>query len=127
MARRHAKLGPMNEEQRGAEIRRRMDALRIGLVELATEAGVARNSVFNATKGTASEKTMRRVEAALDALETGVPDVVAVAPEGTVEFTIVADDDIRVVVKGAVADVAELERQVVRLVQDLRDASRRNG
>lgn len=117
-------LGNMEQAERGGAIRRRMDDLGVGLNEVAEVAGVARNSVHNATRGAASERTYRRVEIALDKLE-GTPDVVAVVPGGIVEFEVTGDFDVKVIAKGPIENVDEIRAQVTRLVRDIQNARAR--
>lgn len=118
-----ATLGVMGGlEERGARIRDRMDALGLGLSDLGELAGVARNSVFNATQGRASEKTYRRVEAALAAAE-GSPEAVVATPAGLVELEVAGDVGVRVIVKGPVENIDELQAQVAKIIANIRDTA----
>lgn len=115
------------KKARGAEIERRLARGPHGRrIEVARRAGLSRQTVDNAINGVAAPKTYDKIEAALDAIEhpADVPDqpgAVAHGDEGLVEFEVNVDAiGVRVVVRGPVANAADLERQAAAIIRDIR-------
>lgn len=113
--------------ERGKAIRERLDALGMSRREFSQRKGVPdRSVVTKAIEGDDSVRasTYGKIEAALDRLwsEMGMddPDTGAAHGSGLVEFEVSGDFGVRVVVKGPVADRAELEESVLHLIRQMR-------
>lgn len=113
-----AGLAPVIDKSRGQEVKQRR--LRHGiksLRELAAKSGISREAVTAAEEGTASEATYERIHAWFDRFEEEVGDDGDDAEPGVVEFRIAGNFGVDVIVKGPVANIAELEAAVQRLIQ----------
>lgn len=117
------KVLPVTFEERGAEIQRRrlVHGMR-SLREFAERAGVSREAVTNAERGSASEGTYLRLEAWLDAYDH---ELGADEPAPSVEqLVVVVDGDrVEVTVSGPIRDPAALEASVAKLVRGIREGS----
>jgi len=126
------RLGPMGTETddgetRGGAIKRRMNALGISAVELAAEAKVSRGQVYRVIRDreNVTDRSYGACESALDRIERehghGGPDALLSTEAGLIEFGVDVDAiGVHVVVKGPVANAAELEASVARLIRDIR-------
>jgi transcriptional regulator with XRE-family HTH domain len=125
------RLTPMGTETggetRGEAIKRRMDALGISAGDLATEAGISRGQVYRviSDRENVTGRSYGACESALDRLERehghGGPDALLSTEAGLIEFGVDVDAiGVHVVVKGPVANAAELEASVARLIRDIR-------
>lgn len=117
-------------ETRGQAISRRMTALGMGPSELADEASMSRGQVYRVTKDAegVTDRSYSACERALDRLERehghGGPDALLSTEAGLIEFGVDVDAiGVHVVVKGPVANAAELEASVARLIRDIREGS----
>jgi transcriptional regulator with XRE-family HTH domain len=112
-----AGLASVTDESRGQEVKQRR--LRHGiksLREFADKSGISREALTAAENGTASEATYERISAWFDRFEEEVGDDEVPEP-GVVEFRIAGNFGVDVIVKGPVANIAELEAAVQRLIQ----------
>lgn len=110
---------------RARQIKARRERLGMRITDLAKEADVNRGQLgeYESTKHSPSEPWIRKVENTLDRLEheTGIADESSPArpldPEGEfVEFTVEGNLGVKVVVKGPVKNMAELQAAAERLV-----------
>ncbi|HEX6684342.1 MAG TPA: hypothetical protein VF062_16180 [Candidatus Limnocylindrales bacterium] len=111
---------------RGLGVRRRRLGLGIKSVrEFAERSGVSREAVTAAENGTASNRTYGRLEAWLNRAEHA--DSAGAADQGQVEFRVSGGLGVDVVVRGPVADLAELEASVTRLIREVRQRASTDG
>jgi len=111
--------GDLEVSRRGEALRRRRLDLEIRSVrELQQRSGISREAITSAEAGTASPATYERLDAWFARHESGA----APRPAGSaqVEFEVHGGDGVRVVVRGPLSEVQELERSVARIVRDLR-------
>ena len=80
--------------------------------------GVSRDAITSAEAGNASEATYQRLEAWLARYE--LANAVNDLALAQIEYEVQADEGLRIVVRGSLADAEELERAVARLIQGLR-------
>lgn len=129
--RRAETLAPMgtdeSEDTRGQAIKRRMDALGIGAGELAAEAGISRGQVYRVIgdNETVTAKSYGACERALDRIEYehghNGADAIVSTEAGLVEFSVDVDAiGVHVTVKGPVADAAEWEASITRIIRNIR-------
>ena len=112
-----AGLTSVPDQSRGQEVKQRR--LRHGiksLREFADKSGISREAVTAAENGTASDATYERIHAWFDRFEEEVGDD-GPSESGVVEFRIAGNFGVDVIVKGPVANIAELEAAVQRLIQ----------
>lgn len=112
-----------SDDERGAEIQRRLDALGISDREFYEKTGIDRKTLKRAIAGTPGTRasTYIAISAALDRLERMVHGDAAGRPDSDyVEFTVEGNFGVRAVVKGPVKDMDELQRAVARLVREMR-------
>lgn len=118
-----------NGVDQGAEIKRRMDALKISDREFYNRTGIDRKTLNRAigNEPGVRRSTYMAIETALDKLEAfaaGEPTTVTPTAEGDyVEFTVEGNFGVRAVVRGPVKDMEELQRAVGRLVREMRGDS----
>lgn len=108
---------------RGHAIKMRMDALGWGATDLQRESGLSRSQVYRVLEDApnVSAKSYAAAEGALRRAEEGAePAGLVVTEQGFVEFEVTGDFGVRVVVKGPIENVPELERSVARLIRDIR-------
>jgi transcriptional regulator with XRE-family HTH domain len=108
----------MSNQTRGHAIYKRRVALGLdSLHEFAQATGVSRQTIARAEKGDPSvtETTYTKLETWLDRFEeeTGSPMPKAVPEPGIIEYRLFGAD---LVVKGPVANIAEMEASVARLI-----------
>ena len=121
------RLRPVDDETRGQEIKRRREAFRMTVTELAERVMAARGengpamdwqTVDRAEAGRSRGTAYAELEKALDSFEDEITSEVEPEPEHSVEFIIEglygAD---RVRVKGPVSDLREIEQSVARLMR----------
>lgn len=120
-----AGLPPMSDETRGHAIKQRREGLGIFThreFERATErvgVKVPRASIANAEAGSASERILSTLEAALDRLEeeTGQND----EPDPKhVTFRISGNFGVDVTVDGPITDIERLEESVAKLLREMK-------
>jgi predicted transcriptional regulator len=117
-----------SRETRGQGIKRRMEALGMGPSDLADEARLSRSQLYRVFDDAPNvrEQSYVAAERTLDRLETemgmnGGPDAVMSTEAGLMEFDVNVDAiGVHVVVKGPIANAAELEASVARLIRDIR-------
>ena len=85
---------------------------------LQERSGVSRDAITSAEAGNASEATYQRLEAWLTRYE--LANAVNEMALAQIEYEVQADEGLRIVVRGLLADAEELERAVARLIQGLR-------
>lgn len=104
---------------RSGQLRLRRLSLGIKSVrELQQRSGISREAITSAEAGTASPATYERLDAWFGRLETrSGPDARSTAQ---VEFEVHGAGGLRVVVRGPMAEVEELERSVARIARTLR-------
>ncbi len=104
---------------RGAALRRRRLTNEIKSVRALHErSGVSRDAITSAEAGHASEATYQRLEAWFTRYElANAANDLALAQ---IEYEVQADEGLRIVVRGLLADAEELERAVARLIQGLK-------
>jgi hypothetical protein len=105
---------------RGAALRqRRLDNGIKSVRALHERSGVSRDAITSAEAGRASEATYQRLEAWLSRYElaNAVNDLALTQ----IEYEVQADEGVRIVVRGLLADAEELERAVARLVRGIRE------
>lgn len=113
----------VEEESRGAAIKRRLKALGISDREFTATTGVDRKTLNRAIANDEATRasTYLAIEAAIDKMEARVRGLpVAQAEDDYVEFTVEGNFGVRAVVKGPVKDMDELQRAVARLVREMR-------
>lgn len=122
-----APMGMDTAETRGEAIKRRMDALGLGASELAAEASISRGQVYRVIGDAESvtERSYGACERALDRIEFehghNGPDAVVSTDAGMVEFSVDVDAiGVHVTVKGPVADAAEWEASITRIIRNIR-------
>lgn len=97
------------------------------VVDLAEVAGVNRDTIAAIEKGKGFRtSSLTKIERALGQLEEemGIDTPVAPsAPTGLVEFEVTGDFGVRVVVRGPVSDLPELQRSVTELVRGMKSRS----
>lgn len=116
------------EDDRGAAIQRRIEALGVGDREWHAMTGIARSTLHRAIRNDPGTKnsTYVAIEAYLDKLEarnagrTVAIPAPSLPPEGMIEFDITGDFGVHVVVKGPVTDAAEVRRQAMEIFRDIR-------
>lgn len=106
--------------QDGEEVRRRRERLGADKKRLATVAGVSRETLAAIENGQGyRQTTMAAILKALDEMEQEV-GIHAASPVGQVEFEIISTDGTRAIVRGPVADRAELEEAVGEIIRRMR-------
>lgn len=114
-----------DDGDRAKELTNRIARLGLSGRELAAQSGVARGTVSKALEGTASRGTYERLGRFLDDLEhameseVATPEPVKSPNDGLVEFRLTGKFGVDVVVSGPVADLAELEAAVGRLLSQM--------
>jgi hypothetical protein len=109
----------VDRADRGAALRRRRLDNEIKSVRALHErSGVSRDAITSAEAGRASEATYQRLEAWLTRYE--LANAVNDLALAQIEYEVQADEGLRIVVRGLLADAEELERAVARLIQGLR-------
>jgi transcriptional regulator with XRE-family HTH domain len=106
----------IDDKSRGQEVKQRR--LRHGiksLRELAAKSGISREAVTAAEEGTASDATYERIHAWFDRFEEEIGD--DGDDGGVVEFRIAGNFGVDVIVKGPVANIAEIEAAVQSLIR----------
>lgn len=118
-----AGLLPVSDETRGHGIKRRREALGMSVSALAKKVGMDRGTLARAEEGDERTEalTYSRIEGALDRLETEMGIDQATAEDDVVEFRLSGNFGVDVVVKGPVANLAELEGSISRLLREMRD------
>jgi len=118
------RLRPVDDEARGFAIKRRREALGMKVNELEARSGVERTTISRAEKNESTPVTYAKLEQALALAEE---EMGMDAPGmGQVEFVVEGHFGVRVRVKGPVADLAEIERSVERLIQKMSRRSSQN-
>ena len=115
----------------GASVRARRERLGMDIVELAAEAGVAKDTLGDGEAGRRKLRpaTWGKITRALDRLEAeagvNAPRVVSTEPIGgtpekpLVRYTIAGNFGVSAVVEGPVENIAELEASVQRLIEGM--------
>ncbi len=112
-------LSSADRVDRGAELRRRRLNNGIKSVRALHESsGVSRDAITSAEAGHASEATYQRLEAWFTRYE--LANAVNDLALAQIEYEVQADEGLRIVVRGLLADAEELERAVARLIRGLR-------
>lgn len=97
------------------------------VVDLAEVAGVNRDTIAAIEKGKGFRtSSLTKIERALGQLEEemGIDTPITPSnPTGLVEFEVTGDFGVRVVVRGPVADLPELQRSVAELVRGMKSRS----
>lgn len=113
--------------ERGAALMARMKELGVKGRDLARHAGISPTTMYAAFKGDASPETLAAIEDALnDAAEDPAnfrehPREVQKLGEGLIEFEIsLGAADVKVVVRGAMKDAAELEARALDALRHLK-------
>lgn len=124
--------GDQGGEPAGRALKVRLDLLGASINELADHIGVSREWVGKVLAGKAagSDKLIAQLTRALDELEAehGRGPLVEKSsgnPEDVVEFEVKGDFGVSIVVRGPVADRAELEQSVTRLIREMRSGESR--
>jgi AcrR family transcriptional regulator len=106
-----------------------MEARGMGPSDLAAKAGISRGQVYRVIKDleNVTDRSYGACESALDRIEHehghGGPDALLSTEAGLIEFGVDVDAiGVHVVVKGPIANAAELEASVARLIRDIRDS-----
>lgn len=114
----------------GTRIQARRTRIGIGKSALAKRAGLNRSTLAAIENGEVSPRdtTVSMIERALDDLEHEMgwdgPDAVMSTEAGLMEFGVNVDAiGVHVVVKGPIANAAELEASVARLIRDIRQGT----
>jgi transcriptional regulator with XRE-family HTH domain len=106
---------------RGEALRRRRLSNGIKSVrELQQRSGISREAITSAEAGTASAATYERLDAWFTRYEQAIGS--ADHSNAQVEFEVLSDEGVRVVVRGLISDAEELERSVARIIRNLRQA-----
>lgn len=112
------------DDERGAEIQERIDALGISDREFYKRTGIDRKTLNRAITG---EGTRPSTYIAIDAALTRMEDMVGRrgeqrrnADDDYVEFTVEGNFGVRAVVRGPVRDMSELQAAVSKLVREMR-------
>lgn len=120
-----ADLPPVGDNERGQAIQRRLEDLGISDREFHEQSGIDRKTLRRAVAGLENVRpsTYHAIEAALAKLEEKVRPAVAPPPDeaGLVTFKLSGNFGVDVVVQGPVANMAELEASVERLVRSMKD------
>lgn len=104
----------------GDEVRARRQHLGMTIKDLATEAGLSRDTLSDLESGSSHRTlTLTKVQRTLDSLE-GESGASAPRSDGLIEFSLSAAPDIRVSLRGPVSDMEELENSIYRLVRKIR-------
>lgn len=126
---------PMSDEARGHAIKRRRLQLGINsLREFADQTGVARQTISRAEEGDGrtTETTYARLEMFLERLESERPSSDGTTPalvsqpeeaaddNRVVEYRLSGDFGVDLIVKGPVANIAEMEASIGRLLARMR-------
>lgn len=106
---------------RGERLRLRRLSLGIKSVrELQQRSGLSREAITSAEAGTASPATYERLDVWFARHESGSASEPAALSTAQVEFEVHGDEGLRVVVRGPMAEVEELERSVARIARTIR-------
>jgi hypothetical protein len=106
---------------RGAWLRGRRLGLGIRSVRaLHQRSGISREAITSAEAGTASSATYERLDAWFARHEPPSSPETVPLDHSQVEFEVHGDRGLRIVVRGPMADVEELERSVARIARDIR-------
>lgn len=120
-------VSPVTEAE-GAQIRARRTRIGMGVKPLADRAGIDRGTLKAIEEGApARDSTIGAIERALDELEEamGLGEGYPSTEAGLIEFDVNVDAiGVHVVVKGPVADAAEIEASVARLIRDIGKADK---
>lgn len=127
-------LAPMGtdtaDETRGQAINRRMTARGMSAYDLAEETGLSPATIYRVIGDVSNvtDRTYSKCEETLDRIEHehghDGPDALLSTEAGLIEFGVDVDAiGVHVVVKGPVANAAELEASVARLIRDIREGS----
>ena len=122
-----ADLSLVGDKQRGDEIQRRLDALKISDREFKEASGIDRKTLRRAVAGEERVRasTYAAIESALDKIERRIRPELPESPEANlVSFELSGDFGVEVVVKGPVENLAELEASVERLIRKMRERER---
>lgn len=108
---------------RGLALRERREQAGMKQTDLASETGLARQTIARAEEGHGSKATYRQMEAWFDRFdeETGATPPPS---SGLIEFEVEGDGGYRVVVRGPIANAEDLERSVARIVATIRNTSK---
>lgn len=114
-----------DDDDRGARIQERLDALGITDREFYARTGIDRKTLRRAVANDAGVRhsTYIAIDAALDKMEAairGLPVQRLAEDVEYVEFTVEGNFGVRAVVKGPVKDMDELQRAVTRLIKEMR-------
>lgn len=116
----------MAAKGRGAQIRRRREALGLSTYEFAERAGMSRTTLgkIEDDDETVKESKYRDAERALDSVEYEVSGPYDRANEGDelVEYRLTGDFGVSLIVKGPISQRGELEASVARLLREMRSS-----